>query len=114
MQTTSREIGEKLKANGWVKETAFKWVYIEEDDRWDLVYAPGIHFNKNRPEFQDQVLPAPIVDEIAEEVSLEDLVKHWRVGFKYGKDHFDVWLYTTMRSADALAEVWIAKQKAKQ
>lgn len=116
-ETVSREVAQRLKDAGWVKNTAFKYVYIEEDERWDLVYAPGIDITQNRPEFKDQMLPAPTLDEVLKELSYEDFrtlylkehpwPKGWTTAGEMYNGKFAKWLHTTMRSSDAAAEVWI-------
>jgi len=60
------------------------------------------------------VLPAPTLDEVLEELSLEDFMLYFNIDnpkffacdAQWQQERFK-WLYTTMRSVDAAAEVWI-------
>lgn len=120
MKTTSREMSERLVKAGWVKETYFvdvNGVTIRSTRLCNCDTCTAC-----RASGKSGILPAPMLNEVLEELSYENFhyfyttnVVHRTTlnGSKWWAD-FAEWLYTTMCSTDAAAEVWIQLRETRQ
>lgn len=110
MQHVSRELSAEMVKKGWVKETCSHWVPCGGE--WALIIDGSSVYRGT--------IPAMTRDEILEEVSLEDFMLQFgreNPEFHPGEAHWQrrrlEWIYTTMRSADAAARVWLTMREGK-
>lgn len=94
IETVTPETARAVKKAGWKRETIAH--YYDEGLCWFT--TSGTELN----------LPAPALPELLEELSFEDIRDYIKRNLN-GYSAFDV--YTTMRSVEECAKVWVWKQK---
>lgn len=102
MKTVSREVSQRLKDAGWEKETDFYWIQYETGE-WECAYI-----TIDSGMLDKTILHAPTLDEVLDDLSYDNLFDAW---YSTTDKYLTKWLYITMRSADAAAEVWLMEVK---
>lgn len=115
MKPVSRKKAKELKDAGWERETYFVYLYIDGEWIW-MTQNDAIEFMR-KTKTEHAILYAPTLDEVLEELSYDNLLSFFERQYESSKTFswsiLTHWLYTTMRSADKTAEVWIALRKTR-
>ena len=123
MKTVSQPMAQRLKEAEWEKKTVFAYVRAGDDDEWEIAVKVDDNWICLSDQFIfndiEDVLPVPTLDEVLEELSLSDFIDYYKTtihtenfeesyrDLMFFWQGFSTWLFTTVRSADAAAGVWL-------
>jgi hypothetical protein len=96
-----------LKEGGWKWRTYFSWI-IRPGKKPELsVSDPAIRYK------DAEYISAPNLSELLDQIAFTELETYFHKVATYtcGMDCFDEWLYKTMKNPNALAAVWVWKEK---